>query len=104
VEAGAQLTVHADDLERVLDGEPFGLSGRELARRVGHRRSEVLTVLRADPRFVHAGTGRGSLWRVLDPSGTRWDPQSRGEREEFRVVVVLGRETPQSVWGAWWRP
>jgi hypothetical protein len=53
-----------DDVARVLDREPFGLPGREVARRVRRRRCEVVAVLRGDQRFVHDGRGRGSRWHL----------------------------------------
>jgi hypothetical protein len=71
----------ADDLARVLAGEPGGLSWRELTRRAGRRPADVGAALRADPRFRHAGRGRGSRWslagkrsgkRVDAPRGTGW--------------------------------
>jgi hypothetical protein len=94
----------ADDLARLLDAEPDGLSGRELARRVGLRLSAVVAVLREDPRFVHDGAGRGSRWGLRDAQGRGRDAQIRDDRGEPRVVVVLERETPRSLYGAWWRP
>ena len=65
----------ADDLARVLDGEPLGLSCYELARRVQRRRADVLAELRADPRFEHEGDRRGSRWRLAPETARRtcWD-------------------------------
>jgi hypothetical protein len=54
----------ADDLARLLDGEPAGLSCDVLAARLGRRRVDVLAVLQSDPRFTHRGRGRGSKWRT----------------------------------------
>jgi hypothetical protein len=54
----------ADDLAHLLDGEPSGLSCRELRRRAGRRLSDVLVALEDDPRFEHSGRRRGSKWRL----------------------------------------
>jgi hypothetical protein len=54
----------ADDLARVLEGKPFGLSCDTLALRLRRRRGDVLAVLEADPRFEHYGHRRGSRWRI----------------------------------------
>jgi hypothetical protein len=51
-----------DDLARVLDGEPAGLSCDALALRVHRRRRVVLATLRTDSRFERRGRGRGSRW------------------------------------------
>jgi hypothetical protein len=53
-----------DDLARVLDGEPFGLSCDGLAGRLHRRRAVVLAVLRDDPRFEQHGRAKGSRWRI----------------------------------------
>jgi hypothetical protein len=57
----------AEEVVRVLAPEPVGLSCDELAARLHRRRRYVLDALRADPRFEHAGRGRGSRWRVTTP-------------------------------------
>jgi hypothetical protein len=54
----------ADDLAAVLTAEPLGLPCAELTARVKRRRGDVLTALRADPRFEHHGRNRGSRWRL----------------------------------------
>jgi hypothetical protein len=50
------------------------LSGSRLALQVESRKTDVLGALRADPRFVHTGEGRGSRWglalRPWEPMGT----------------------------------
>jgi hypothetical protein len=86
----------ADDLARLLDGEPLGVSCDDLAQRIGRRRSVVLDVLRADPRFMHLGIGRGSRWRVSARLGTEWDGQIRDDREQARVRAMLDLRGP------WW--
>lgn len=71
-----------DDLARVLDGEPFGLPCEELARRVHRRFGDVRATLRADPRFVRFGRGRGSRWRLATgmPLSTPWARMGRVSR------------------------
>jgi hypothetical protein len=66
----------AHELARRLAAEPSGLSCDDLARQVSRRRSHVLSVLRADPRFRRVGHGRGSRWvaqRASEPGGTDSD-------------------------------
>ena len=75
----------AADLAAALAAEPAGLSCDELAARLHRRRTDVLTALRADPRFDHSGRSRGSRWR-LGPAlaaGTEWDG-GRSEDRPFR--------------------
>lgn len=67
----------ADDLAAALEGEPLGLSGRELRRRIGRRHVDVLAALQSDPRFRHHGDGRGSRWRIATEPliSTPWETQ-----------------------------
>ena len=85
----------ADDLRRVLDTEPCGLSGRELARRVRRRHVDVLAELRADPRFEHDGRTRGSRWRLRQGAGANGSRSGGDELPWLKLdasgVPALGR-------------
>jgi hypothetical protein len=59
----------ADDLAAVLAREPLGLPCAELVARLKRRRGDVLSALRADPRFEHQGHNRGSRWRLAAGAG-----------------------------------
>jgi hypothetical protein len=85
----------ASDLARLLDGEPFGLSGRELARRVRRRRVDVLAALRVDPRFEHSGRTHGSRWRLRRRAGPNGNRLTRDDLPWAELdaagVPVVGR-------------
>jgi hypothetical protein len=72
------VTGLAGDLRLLLAGEPAGLSCRELTRRLGRRRGDVLAELRSGS-FEHDGRGRGSRWRLTASLGPRahLGPQDR---------------------------
>ena len=90
----------ADDLAVILAEEATGLSCDALARRLRRRKSDVLAVLRSDPRFVRSGAGRGSRWRIAPHDGRRgaWerlgtDPgAARGYGATPTVPDAQGRE------------
>lgn len=69
-----------DDLARLLDGQPAGLSCDGLRARVNRRRTDVLATLRADPRFQHVGAGSRSRWQLSDRRGRRRDGSGRVDR------------------------
>jgi hypothetical protein len=79
----------ADDLARVLDAEPLGLSCAELARRTRRRLADVLAALRGDPRFQHDGRGRGSRWRLAVAREGVWEGRGRKDRPGLTVRITL---------------
>jgi hypothetical protein len=87
----------ADDLARVLEGEPFGLTCRELRRRVGRRLADVLAALEEDSRFEHSGRSRGSRWRIAAerPHSASWVRMGTEDSAGFYLdpsgVPVVGR-------------
>ena len=93
----------ADELTNVLDGEQFGLSCDQLALRLRRRRSDVLAVLRSDPRFEHDGRTCGSRWRMTTepPLSASWDGTGRNvlpwDDPDPSGVPVLFRD-PESGW------
>jgi hypothetical protein len=86
----------ADDLARVLHGEPLGLCFHELARRVGRRDSLVRAALRDDRRFARIGTGRGARWRVRNRREKPRADLGREAEEQARVRAMLDLRGP------WW--
>jgi hypothetical protein len=91
-EGGAVTTATAglaDDLRRALADEPFGLSGRELARRVHRRHVDVLTALRADPGIEHEGRTRGSRWRLRRRAGANGN-RSAGDELPWAELDAAG--------------
>jgi hypothetical protein len=85
-----------DELARMLDREPTGLSCDALTRRVHRRRAIVLAALNADPRFLHEGNTHGSRWlRAPIPLETRPIPP-RGDPRLWASldpsgVPIIGR-------------
>jgi len=79
----------ADDLAVTLAGADDGLSCDTLARRVRRRRTDVLTALEADPRFVRSGRTQASRWRLAALS----PPRAHGtESQTLRGVVTVSVE------------
>jgi len=82
----------APEIAAVLAEEPFGLSCDVLAKRLARRRADVLAALRADTRFEHGGTRRGSRWRLAPEP---WDGLGRKDRRSLDLdpsgVPTLGR-------------
>lgn len=59
----------ADDIAQVLQEEVSGMSCDTIARTLRRRKHDVLETLRSDPRFTHAGSRRGSRWRLAADDG-----------------------------------
>jgi hypothetical protein len=85
----------ARSLLDLLAGRSEGLSCDEIAARLRRRRSDVLVVLQADPRFEHNGRTHGSRWRTTPRDGmgrvenaTRADGRSWPELDPSGVPVI----------------
>jgi hypothetical protein len=86
VTAAAITELVAGELAELLEGEPFGLSGREIARRLARRSADVYACLRADPRFECVGNGRGARWKLRERRlGSERKRSEGSDRDPARV-------------------
>lgn len=92
--AAAITELVAGELAELLEGEPFGLSGREIARRLARRSADVYACLRADPRFECVGNGRGARWKLrerrLGSERKRFEGSDRGRARVGGPNAVSG--------------
>lgn len=84
----------ADEIEALLRGDSIGLSCDAIAERLRRRRADVLETLRRDSRFVHAGGGHASRWRLAKEMPLRASQDGFGREGTELLDAVLPQTSP----------